>query len=105
MGSENLWLVVSLVLIIPLFFWLRVKAYNIRKKSVMVGCPLCGHNQRLRELKNYECQKCKEEVAFYNEDGSPNQTVEYYQCMACGAQNFKGVITCTACGLANPHSV
>lgn len=105
MENDNIWLIGFLILIIPVFFWLRVKAYNIRKKSVNVCCPSCGNNQRLPNLKNYRCRKCGYEVEFFTKNGTTSPTVKTYHCMACGAENFKGVITCTACGLANPAAI
>ncbi|HCX22838.1 MAG: hypothetical protein CMB80_26870 [Flammeovirgaceae bacterium] len=90
-----------LLLIIPLFFWYRVRSINRRKKSATVKCPNCGKDQRLPELQNYRCKYCETPVYFFNEHGKALANAAYYNCQACDARNFKGVITCTECGLAN----
>tara|TARA_Y100001949_G_scaffold168289_1_gene166846 strand:+ start:215 stop:439 length:225 start_codon:yes stop_codon:yes gene_type:complete len=70
-----------------------VRSYNQRKSSVAVRCPHCNKDQRITEVGDYTCSGCDKEVRLSSET---------YQCKACGAVNYKGVITCTECGLANP---
>ena len=98
---DNFWVIIILLVVIPLFFWYRVKSINKVKRGVTVRCPSCAHDQRLDKLQNYSCTKCEKQVVFYKEDGTTVDNLEMYKCLACGAINFKGVITCTECGLAN----
>lgn len=96
---------VLIVIAIPLFFWLRVRTINKRKKGSSVRCPYCGLDQRLDLLANYDCKSCKKSVDFFDQEGTPLPDIRYYNCEACGERNFEGVITCTACGLANPEGI
>lgn len=102
---DNLWVIGVLIVIVPLFFWYRVKSINKIKKGVTVRCPECHRDQRLDKLSNYTCTNCKSFIRYYTDEGTALDTVEYYKCLACGARNFKGVITCTECGLANQSAV
>ncbi len=102
---DNIWVIVTLMIVIPLFFWYRVRSINKIKKGVTVRCPNCSNDQRLDKLQNYSCAKCDHVILFYKEDGTATDSVSYYNCLACGAENFKGVITCTECGLANQSAV
>lgn len=102
---ENFWVIALLIVVIPLFFWLRVKAYNLRKKSVSVRCPHCRKDQRLATLSNYTCKHCGQSVEFLDDDGTVKSTTAYYTCAACGEKNYIGVLTCTGCGLANPKGI
>lgn len=105
MGIENIWVIGLLIVVIPLFFWMRVKAINKRKKGVTARCPYCEKDQRLSELGNYRCVACKEEVVFFDSDGTVKSDMVYYTCASCGERNFKGILTCTACGLANQAGI
>lgn len=98
---QGLLILVILLVVVPLFFWYRVKTINQRKNSVTVKCPHCNRDQRLSEVANYSCVKCNGYVVFFEEDGSPKKDAGSYKCRACGWVNFKGVVTCTGCGLAN----
>ncbi len=105
MDLESIFKVGLMVISIPLFFWLRVRAINKRKKGATVRCPECGTDQRLKVLGNYTCLSCKAVVRFYNSNGDAIERIPMYFCVACQAENFKGVLTCHACGLANPQGI
>lgn len=102
---ESIHVVFTLIVVVPLFFWYRVWAINKRKNSVTVECPHCGRDQRLAKLQNYNCVKCETRVVFFDERGEPLKTLEVYKCQACGTANFKGIITCVGCGLANRKAI
>ena len=90
---QSYYLILVMIVVIPFFFWFRVRSYNKRKNSVAVRCPYCSKDQRISELEGYTCSGCNKDVKLGGET---------YLCKACGASNYKGVITCTECGLANP---
>jgi hypothetical protein len=101
----NYWLLVVLAVLLPLFFWLRVKSYNKRKNQVNARCPHCGTDQRIPAVENYECKNCNIEVRFFNDDGTVGEGTEFYTCDACGEENIVGILTCTGCGLANTKGI
>ncbi|MFY0606967.1 MAG: hypothetical protein JXR10_09635 [Cyclobacteriaceae bacterium] len=105
MELENIVKIGLMVISIPLFFWLRVRTINRRKKGATVRCPECQTDQRLEVLRNYTCRNCEAEVKFFNNNGDMIDHIPMYTCAACQAENFKGVLTCQACGLANPQGI
>jgi DNA-directed RNA polymerase subunit RPC12/RpoP len=105
MEIENIWVIALMIVVIPLFFWMRVSSINKRKKGVTVRCPHCEKDQRLEKLRNYVCEKCDTSVAFFDEQGDPLKEITYYECMACQEKNFMGILTCTACGMANKAGI
>lgn len=106
MEIESLWpIAIVALLIIPLFFWLRVRTINKRKKMVDVRCKTCGMDIRLPEVQNFKCEECGSVNLFLDEDGKPLKMVRTYTCEACGSENFVGVLTCTACGKTNKEGV
>ncbi|RED97969.1 hypothetical protein C7460_111110 [Marinoscillum furvescens DSM 4134] len=101
MGIENYFFIVVVLVVIPLFFWWRVKTFNRQKNTVVVKCPSCATVQRLSHLHNYTCKKCSTAVRYLDDNGALLLEVNKYHCVACGAENPKGVLTCISCGLAN----
>lgn len=106
MNLENIWpLIAALFLIIPVFFWLRVRAMNKRKKMVTARCKRCGTDVVLSKVENFKCQECGSVNLFLDEDGKPLSLVRTYRCEACREENFVGIVTCTGCGKANREGV
>lgn len=106
MEIQNLWpLAFVVVLIVPVFFWLRVRAMNRRKGMVTARCKRCGTDVYLKQVENFKCQECGSVNLFVDGDGKPLSLVRTYTCEACGEENFVGIVTCTACGKANREGV
>lgn len=102
METDHSWIILLVIfVVIPFFFWFRVRSINRRKELVTVRCPHCDTDQRLRKVQNYTCRKCGTPTRFFDDEGSPLNGVNTYQCEACGGENFMGVLTCTACGKGN----
>lgn len=105
MESESYFLIGLLLLVIPLFFWYRVRTFNKQKHTIAVKCRACGAIQRIGELANYTCKKCSSHIQFMDEQGVVLDSLAHYQCVACGQENPKGVLTCIGCGLANAEQL
>lgn len=102
--ETNYWPLV-LIVIIPLFFWLRVKAMNMRREMVTARCAGCGEDQKLWRVMNFTCKHCSTDNRFLDDAGIPLASAATYECQACGEKNFVGILTCTACGKGNPAGI
>ncbi len=85
------------LVVIPLFFWSRIKYVNKRRDSVKSQCPNCKHIQRLDAIENYTCINCGTNVVYINELGARIDD-DVYNCSVCGTANLNGIVNCTICG-------
>ncbi len=83
--------------VLPAFFWIRVKYLHKRRDSVKAVCQKCGFINRLPQIQNFHCMKCKELNVYRDESGNL-LTSEFYNCEACNHEVPEGIITCTYCG-------
>lgn len=104
MDMEYLWLVIIAV-IVPIFFWYRVREMNRRKEMVHTRCFHCHADQKLKKVMNYSCTECGKLNRFFDDEGIPMPSARRYDCLACGSENFVGILTCRSCGKANQAGI
>ncbi len=90
MGEGTLLFYVLLVFVLlPLFFWYRVRYVKRRIDNVKSKCTSCGHIQRLAQVEDYDCRKCGYRIVYLDENGERRKD-KIYICDGCGAEVVRG---------------
>ena len=87
------------LLIPPILIMLGRKAgCGINVKNVIVTCPNCRTDLKLKRLRNYKCPRCHEDMVFFDvKTGQPHKNAVFIKCGECGTSNLEGMKFCYKC--------